>query len=122
MERILPDPVAALMGASAPAPSSPPLPLAPGPEGTSQRQGGWKPFLTRAILWVLQEDNLGQTLPEAWRLLVEQLRALLGELGTGIRAFFQRYVMARWHRVRHDWERSGEAVRKESARRRRKTR
>src|SRR5439155_6275203 len=106
----------------APAPSSPPLPLAPGPEGTSQRQGGWKPFLTRAILWVLQEDNLGQTLPEAWRLLVEQLRALLGELGTGIRAFFQRYVMARWHRVRHDWERSGEAVRKESARRRRKTR
>jgi len=98
------------------APEGPP-PIIPGMPGTSQKQGQLKHLLTQALLWVVQVDEPDSyTLPQAWRLSIQAVRAGIEEFKLVAREWWQRYLAGRWRRMREDWKKSGEVVRRQRKR------
>ena len=81
---------------------------APAEPGISRRQGRIKHGITQFLVWTVQvEDETDRhTLGQALTLVG---RALRSAFAVGVDPI-EREVFKRWHRIRYDWRRSGEAA------------
>ena len=94
-------------------------PLSPGSATASADQGGLKRTMTQSILWLVQIDQPERyTLGQARVLVSRALRtSFLGLLDP-----FSNRAAAHWNQAKDDWEKSGEVVAKQKARKTKRVR
>jgi hypothetical protein len=91
----------------------------PGGPTTSADQGGFRHLATQSLLWLVQIDEPERyTLPQARRITS---RAITGSM-SGMFHPFQDAAHTRWQKAKQDWEKSGEVVAKQQARKKKRVR
>ena len=115
----IPQPLAGLVPEMPEAPVVETDPLTPGSPTASADQGGLKHKMTQALLWLVQIDEperytLGQARVLVSRALRTSFRGLLDP--------FSNRAAAHWNQAKEDWEKSGEVVAKQKARKTKRVR